>query len=290
MKTKSLTRLTILATFLTAGVFFAEKVSGQKEQEQPSVEEIVNSTNYVSYYQGSGGRAEIQMTIVDGQGRKRNREFTMLRRDEQLEDENQAKNKEVDLKFQGEQKFYVYFRRPADVARTAFLVWKYPDWQKDDDRWLYSPELDLVKRISSADKRTSYVGSHFYYEDVSGRNIDADVHELVESNDNYYVLKNTPKDSALVEFAYYKMWIHRKTFVVVQTSYYTQEDKEYRRYNAEQVKTIQGFPTVVKSRMTDLRTDGYTINDYRDVIYNVGVPEDIFTERYLRRPPMEYLQ
>ncbi len=38
------------------------------------------------------------------------------------------------------------------------------------------PDLDLVKRIAAGDKRTSFVGSHFLYEDISGRAVQEDKH------------------------------------------------------------------------------------------------------------------
>jgi len=254
----------------------------------PSVAEIVHKADYVSYYQGADGRAQVNMTIVDTQDRERKREFTILRRDQQDADT-------ADPNFIGDQKFYVYFRRPADVNKMVFMVWKHLD--KPDDRWLYQPALDNVARISAADQRTSFAGSHFFYEDVSGRHIDADEHELVETTDNYYVLKNTPKDKSLVEFTYYKMWIHKTTFVVVKTEYYDKpagadgkDPEPYRIYEARELKTIDGFPTVTKARMTDHRIGGHTDMEYTTVQYNVGLPDDLFTERYLRRAPKNYLQ
>jgi len=264
---------------------------GEDAPKDPTVDEIVARTNLVSYYQGADGRAKVAMKIVDAEGRERNREFTILRWDQaDLKAPDAGKDAKASSPFCGEQKFYVYFERPADVNKMAFLVHKHLD--KDDDRWLYLPALDLVKRIASTDKWTSFVGSHFFYEDVSGRNVNDDAHELVaaETNDTYYVLKNTPKDPKSVEFAYFKMWIHRKTFVVVQTSFFDAQDKEYRRYNALGVQTIQGFPTVVKSRMTDLASKAYTELEYKDVTYNVGVPEEVFTERYLRNAPRDFLK
>jgi len=254
-----------------------------------TVEQIVARTNYVSYYQGLDGRAQVKMTITDAQGRQRIREFTILRRDQQAPDTQEPAK---DSQFTGEQKFYLYFHAPADVNKMVFMVHKHLD--RDDDRWLYLPDLDLVKRIAAADKRTSFVGSNFLYEDVSGRNIDADEHELVEaeSDADYYVLKNTPKDPGSVEFAYYKMWIHRKTFVVVQTRYYDKQDQEYRRYEALKVdKNPQfGYSTVTKSKMSDLRDGGHTEMEYANVTYNMALPDELFSERFLRRAPMKFLK
>ncbi len=249
--------------------------------EAPSVDEIVKRTNYVAYYQGKDGRARVKMAITDAQGRERNREFTILRRDDQPGDVK-------DADFTGEQKFYVYFRRPADVNRMVFMVHKHLD--RDDDRWLYLPALDLTKRIAATDKRTSFVGSDFFYEDVSGRSTDLDTHELVQTTDTFYVLKNTPKEPDEVEFSHFTMWIHRQTFIPVQVDYFDKQGTKYRQAKALKVETIQGYPTVVKSVMKDLREGGQTLLEYSDVTYDIGLPESIFTERYLRSPPRQYLK
>ncbi|MEE9165074.1 MAG: outer membrane lipoprotein-sorting protein [Nitrospinota bacterium] len=239
-----------------------------------SVNDIVEKATHASYYQGDDGRAQVSMTITDNQGRERTRRFTILRRDDGNTDKDQ--------------KFYVYFHRPADVNKTVFMVWKHVD--KDDDRWLYLPALDLVKRIAASDERTSFVGSDFFYEDVSGRNAAEDTHELIDTTKNYYVLKNSPKNPKSVEFSHYTAWVHRKTFIPVKIEYYDKNNNKYRVYEALKVETIEGYPTVTQSRMKDLRTKGATVISYKKVKYNVGLPGDIFTERYLRNPPKKYLR
>jgi len=252
-----------------------------------SVEQIVDRTNHVAYYQGADGRAKVKMTITDSQNRQRIRELTILRWDQP--DPNLPKEEQQeDSNFCGDQKIYAFFNRPADVYKTVFMVWKHLD--SDDDRWMYLPALDLVKRISATDKRTSFMGSDFLYEDVSGRSINDDVHKLTKTTKDYYVLKNTPKDPKLVEFAYFEMWIHRKSFVVVKTDYYDKQNKKYRTYEALEVKQIQDKSTVTKAKMTNLRTNGNTILEYSDVKYDIGILESVFTERYLRKPARKYLK
>src|SRR5690606_12748318 len=127
-----------------------------------------------AYYQGADGRARGMLTIEDRQGRVQRRQFTVLRRN----DVQQA-----DRATGGGQKYYIHFHRPADVARTSFLVWRHLG--RADDRWLYLPALDLVRRIAATDTRTSFVGSHFFYEDISGRGTDEDEHRLVETTETY---------------------------------------------------------------------------------------------------------
>ena len=280
----------LLAAALAAGQKADVKSPTTAPAKELTVEQIVDRTNRVSYYQGADGRANVKMTIVNARGQKRTREMTILRWDKP------AKDKPSDT-YCGDQKFYVYFHRPADVNKMAFLVWKHLD--KDDDRWLYLPGLDLVKRIAAGDKRTSFVGSHFLYEDVSGRNINDDKHELVSTSANYHVLKNTPKKPKLVEFSSYKMWILRKNFLVVRTIYYDGKDKAIRQYDALKWDMIGGYPTVTKARMTDLTSNpeqkdpgkkAHTLLEYEGVKYDLKLPESIFTERYLRRAPRKYLR
>lgn len=261
------------ASLLTSGLLAAQTLT---------VDDIVHRTNKVTYYEGRDGRAQVEMTITDNQGRVRNRQMTILRKDMPETDalENNA--------YRGKQKFYVYFTRPADVNKMGFLVWKNLD--ADDERWLYLPALDLVKRIASSDKRTSFVGSDFYYEDVSGRDIDEDTHELIETGDNYYVIKNTPKNRSSVEFDHYTMHIHKESFIPVQIEYFDAKGERYRVAKALQVDTIQGHPTVTKASMEDLRTGNKTLMEYSAVQYDIGLPDDIFSERYLRNPPNEFLR
>jgi outer membrane lipoprotein-sorting protein len=248
---------------------------------QLSVDEIVEKSNGVAYYQGKDGRAQVSMTIKDALGRERNRQFTILRKD--VENSDQEKETKVT-----EQKYYVYFYRPADVNKTTFLVLKHLD--KDDDRWLYLPSLDLVKRISATDKRTSFVGSNFYYEDVSGRSITLDRHELEKTTETYYVLKNTPLKPSEVEFSYYRAWVHKQTFIPVKIEFFDKSNNPHRLYEALKVETIEGFPSVTQARMKDLKTKGETTVTYSQIRYNLGFPEDIFSERYIRNPPRKHLR
>ncbi len=120
--------------------------------------------------------------------------------------------------------------------------------------------------------------------------MDEDEHELVKTTKNYYVLKNLPKDPKTVEFASYTVWIHRETFLPVKIEYFDSSGKMYRLYEALKVEEKGGYSTVVQARIKNLRTKGETTITYTDVKYDVGLPKDIFTERYLRNPPKRYLR
>ncbi|MEF3698073.1 outer membrane lipoprotein-sorting protein [Desulfolutivibrio sp.] len=261
-------------------------VSGQcgAGEDIPSVETIIARSNHASLYQGEDSQGTTTMTITDKQGRVRKRQFNMMRKNADTKDK--------------EQKYFVYFIEPSDVRKMVFMVHKHVDMGKDDDRWLYMPSLDLVKRIAASDKRTSFVGSDFLYEDISGRSPEEDAHELLEATDRYFVVKNTPKNPDAVEFASYIAYIDKTTFLPMKIEYSKADNRPYRVIEVMAVEPFGAmengrqvvYPTVVRSVARDLESGSQTEMVFSNVRYNTGLKDEFFTERYLRRAPKEVMQ
>lgn len=264
----------IALSFCAVLVLAATTGVGADEGDVPDVQTIVTKANIAAYYQADDGKAKVKMTITNKAGQTREREFIILRKD--IEDG-------------GNQNYFVYFQRPSDVRRMVYLVKKHVGEGNDDDRWLYLPALDLVRRIAASDKRTSFVGSDFVYEDVSGRGLDLDTHELIETTDTRFIVKNVPKKPDEVEFSHYTVAIDRKTYMPMKMDFYDKQGQLYRVIESKEVKVIEDFPTVTKSVVKDLRTGGQTEMEFTDIQYNIGIG-DIFEERYLRRPPREAMR
>ena len=264
--------------------FFCTGLIAETPPAHLTAEEIISRANHASLYQGQDGKGSVTMLITDKQGRTRNRQFNMLRKDEGDSD--------------NDQKYYVLFQAPADVRKMVFLVHKYAAIEKDDDRWLYMPSLDLVKRIAAGDKRTSFVGSDFLYEDISGRSPTEDTHELVETTDKHYVIRNVPLYPKRVEFDYYLAHIDKETFLPWKLEFFKSGDRRYRVIETTKVETVETtengkpvrYPTVIESVATDLEKGSKTVMTFGNVQYNVGIRDEIFTERYLRRPPREAMR
>lgn len=67
-------------------------------------------------------------------------------------------------------KLLFVFDEPRDVEGTAFLVHTHKT--EADDQWLYLPALKRVKRISSANRSGSFMGSEFSYEDMAAQEVE----------------------------------------------------------------------------------------------------------------------
>lgn len=259
--------------FLIAALFILNQVAmGADIGVDADAREIVEKANLAAVYPADDGRAQARMLIVDKQGRKQMRQFSILRKNVELG---------------GDQQFLVIFSRPSDVARTGFLVNKHPG--ADDDRWLYLPGLDLLKRISAGDKRTSFVGSDFFYEDISGRDVNADDFSILKEDDKTWTLKALPKRPNKVEFEHYTVTISKENNLPLVSNYYDAAGKHYRRLSATKIKAVDGVPTITEMKAENIISGSFTINQLRHVQYNVGMPSSVFSERSLRMPPRKWM-
>ena len=263
----------LLVLLLSASVW---RNQAAQAAESPSGRSVMEQMLLAYYYAGKDAREDVLMRIVNRQGQVRKRHLTMLR---------------LDQTDGGEQSYYLYFHEPADVEGMTFLVLKHPG--RDDDRWLYVPAIDLVKRIATSDKRTSFAGSDFTYEDVSGRDIDEDTHELAgeEAVGEHaaFVVKSTPKRPEGVEFSYRKFWIDKATDLPLKVEHYDLQGTLYKVYETQEIQTIQGTPTITKAVMKDLGNERFTEIALQAVSYDIGLSPDVFQERSLRRPPTEWI-
>lgn len=259
---KKLIALTLLANF-GSGAAFAEDAISLVRRSQDSF-----------YSAGADLKARVKMTLLTKEGQQRIRDLTMLRKNYPA----------------GEQKYFLFFHRPADVAGTVFMVYKYPN--RDDDRWLFIPALNLVNRVAARDSRSSFVGSDFTYEDISGRDPEADTHRILR-NEAFASRQAVVVESVPVREADYVrklVWIDQTTFLPLKEEHYDLQGELYKIFTADEIRDVQGFPTVTRRTMTNVKSGHRSEVVFESVAYNVGLGEEIFTERALRRPPEKWLK
>ena len=97
--------------------------------------------------------ANMQMTLRDKAGRESRREMRYWT-----------------LEVDGDgDRTLILFDTPRDVRGTAMLTHSHGN--KPDDQWMYLPAFKRVKRISSANRTGSFMGSEFAYEDLGSPEI-----------------------------------------------------------------------------------------------------------------------
>ncbi len=260
----------VIALGMVTVALVTASASVHAEGAAPSAEAIMKDAHLNLYYAADDGRSAVHMTLTDKRGKTRTRDFTMIR---------------LDIEEGGAQKYYAYFLEPSDVRRMSFMVWKEPE--KDDSRWIYVPAIDLVRRISSKDKGSSFVGSDFSYEDVSGRHWTDDTHTLLREEDHEgtaaYVIESVPKEKDA--FAKKITWVSAENTLPLREEYFDKKGNLFRVFTADEMSEIDGILSITKRTMTNVKKNHTTTVEFTDIDYNVGIDDSFFTERYLKAPP-----
>jgi len=242
-----------------------------------SGEEVMKKSQAAFFYPGKDFKARIIMELVSKGGQERIREMTMLRMN--LGEPG------------GNQKYFIYFFQPADVKDMTFMVYKYKG--RDSDRWLFVPAINMVRRIAAQDKRSSFVGSDFSYEDVSGRNLEDDTYALVKEEKvggrDCYVVKSTPK-SGDVEYSYKLSWVDKGNYLPLKEEYYDKKGELYKVFTADEVRDVEGFPTVTKRTMKNVQSGHRTEVAYIKSDYNIGIEDSLFSERFMKQPTKRWIE
>jgi outer membrane lipoprotein-sorting protein len=264
----------MLMVFWAAFPLIVATVGGTSVALASDATEIMQKSQAAFFEAGQDFKARVRMTLTTREGQQRLRELTMLRKNFPA----------------GEQKYFLYFHSPADVSGTVFMVYKYPN--REDDRWLFIPALNLVQRLAARDSRSSFVGSDFSYEDISGRDLEADTHRVLRNealgSRQAVVIESVPTREA--DYARKLTWIDQSTYLPLKEEHYDLQGALYKVFTAAEIGDVQGFPTARKRTMTNVKTGHKTEVVLEAIVYNVGLGDDIFTERALRRPPEKWLK
>ncbi len=248
-----------------------------RAQGAESAEDVMKKSQRAFLYAGSDMKTRVMMRLIAKDGRERIREMTMLRKNT-----GEA----------GDQKYFIYFNQPADVRNMTFLAWKHP--KKETDRWLFIPALNMVRKVAASDTRSSFVGSDFSYEDISGRDTDYDTHTLVKDEKagdrDCYVVKSAPKDERGMDYTYKLSWIDRERWLPLKEEYYGRTGSIQKAFTADEVKNIGGYWTVTRRTMKNLENGHRTEVSYEKTEYNKNMEDSLFTERSLKNPSGKWIE
>ncbi|ABM62295.1 outer membrane lipoprotein-sorting protein [Halorhodospira halophila] len=180
----------------------------------------------------------------------------------------------------------VRFTAPSDVADTAMLTRDYPDGSTD--QWLYLPALDRVRRVASERMGGRFVDSDFFFEDLRDRKVRQDEHEYVGRDEleglPVFRLESRPVEGDNSVYTLRDQWVHEESLVPLRIDYYQGDDEPAKRLTVQALEQHQGYWTVVESTMEDLDSGHQTRFLVEQVVYDQGLPQDLFSRAALSDP------
>jgi hypothetical protein len=229
---------------------------------------------------GETSASEMTMILIDRKGNQRVRQMKGFRKD-----------------YGQDKKNINFFLTPADVRNVAFLSFEWDDEAKEDDNWLFLPAIGKPKRISSGNKKDSFMGSDFTYSDMNGLELSEWDYTFLNESETVdgqecWVIEAVPKpekmEKVIEETDYLKTvtWVRKDNFMVVQGKMYVKKGKKIKFFTASDIEEIEGIWTAKKLTMVTTRRnekEHSTVLLFNNITYNKGVEDTMFTVQRMER-------
>jgi outer membrane lipoprotein-sorting protein len=224
---------------------------------------------------GKSLEQDMYMILIDKSGKKRIRDIKSYSKD-----------------FGVDTHKIMFFKSPADVKNTSFLTFDYDNPSRDDDQWLYLPALKKVKRIPSADKSSSFMGSDFSYFDMTDRDLSDYKFKLIKETKvrghSAWMIEATPTNRKVIKESGYKKTVaivRKDNFVVVRAiNYLTNGKKKYldlkKIHKQNGIWVIDEMSMITKKGRSTLHK---TILKFRNIKVNKSLNNNLFTTRRLSK-------
>jgi hypothetical protein len=218
---------------------------------------------------------DMLMILIDKNGKKRTRDMKSYSKD-----------------FGKDEKQTMFFKSPADVKNTAFLTFDYDNAKRDDDQWLYLPALKKVKRIPSADKSGSFMGSDFSYYDMTDRDLEDYNFKLIKETKvrgkDAWMIESIPRNKKTIKESGYTKTIaivRKDNHVVVRAINYMKNGKK-KYLDIKKMHKQSGIWVVDEMTMTSKKGKKMThktVLNFKNIKINKPLNDSLFTTRRIEK-------
>jgi hypothetical protein len=216
---------------------------------------------------GENRSSTMTMTLENKQGRQRVRTL-----------ESYSKN------YGQDRKSIMIFQAPADVKGTMFLSWEYDDPKREDDKWLYMPAMRKDRRISGTSRNEYFMGSDFTYDDMGRRHPSKDRYTFLGEEEfeghDCWKIEAVPVESEI--YAKRILLVGKDAKLILRGEYFDKNGL-LKIFEAREVRKIDGFWTTIIGQMTNVISKHKTVLHTKDMQYNRGLDDAIFTVATLQR-------
>ncbi|RCV90549.1 outer membrane lipoprotein-sorting protein [Billgrantia montanilacus] len=231
-------------------------------------------TDVDNRYRGDSWSMDVYLLLTDENGRERERTLRMLGK-----------------MYGDDERTLTYVRAPSRLRGTGILTYDWAEPGRNNESWLYLPDLGRVTRLTTANRADYFLGTDFTYGDLEGLEVEDFYYEVDSelSNDNEVVVVATPKSREIVDkYGYTKIqyWVDTEKDVYTKAQYWLENEgwiKYYSQFDFEQIDGVwlSGREQMVMTRNN--RRVHSTILTRGEVAINPDIPDNTFTTNGLER-------
>ncbi len=223
---------------------------------------------------GKSFMSQVSLILHDKQGNTRVREFTYLQKD-----------------YDDSDKFTMYFSSPNDVRDVAFHIENpHEVLGQEDSQWMYLPVSRQTRRISTTDKRGSFMGSDYSYADLDKTRV-KDYRQTLVGEENVsgrdcYVIEREPVSPEVLSKTGYnklKVWIDKQNYLVMRQDFFDVKGVLIKEMRTKQVATVDGIDSIMLSETEHFINGTRSEMRFNQLQYDVPLDDKLFTQTAIRR-------
>ena len=190
---------------------------------------------------------------------------------------------------------------PQIVKGLSVLTWTYLDPEKDQEIWVWLPNLRKVRRMSQSEEADPFWGTDFTTEDVSTRRQEDETYKMIGEktfpghfsffsekmyyeNVDCYVVEGRPKKK---DWYYSKrvMWLAKDFGGLIYDEFYDKDGKKTKHFLKTYEKRENGCLPQIFLEAEDQISHHKTVIGFNkeDIIFNTGMSEGFFSQKTLMR-------
>jgi len=147
---------------------------------------------------------------------------------------------------------------PARIAGTAFLSYDWADASKDDEAWIYLPELAKVSRMATGSRADYFLGSDYSYgdlEDIKLENYDFSLVTDDKTPADQWLVQALPRadiaQKVIDRTGYQKVWfwVDKDKSMVVKAKYWLRDAGWIKFRTVSDIQKIDGVWVAKREQM-----------------------------------------
>lgn len=179
---------------------------------------------------------------------------------------------------------------PLDAKGIALLSWTHTD--RDDDQWIYLPEMNKVRRLNVSNQKGSFLGSEFSYEDIASH-----LNSVSPYKYSYIFIKEDTINGRLCwvidrhlkiessRYSKHTLWIDKEYQNPVKIEYYDKKGDLLKVEISEDFRKIKGpaksFWTPFVIHMKNVQTLKESMISWENRTIGLNLPETMFDSNTL---------
>jgi hypothetical protein len=172
----------------------------------------------------------------------------------------------------------IQFQEPAEVKGVGLLTVSHAG--RPAEQWFYAPAVDRDRRVAKQEKSTRFLGTHFTFEDMEERDVDAYDYRLLgaESLEGApcFKIEATPAPEEESQYSKLVFWVLQGRYVTIRVETYV-EGELRRVFEGSDVREVSGISIVHAWSLTDTKRPGKTRLAVANVHVNPPIDGTLFT-------------